>query len=320
MSAPNHDAHRDRPAPGSADADSPLARDGVSRPGPVSRRGNNQPAPDVPAEFALQSTTLKLDTLVHELSSLLDGTTRTVGLLLRSKPEAQAQNTQLSDDARRLRSVKAALDQMTGMVHAAVHEGVAEPGRARRLAARSTASLSLRDAVDHATAILEPLAAEHGAVVRVDVTREAGHQPAGPVYSLVLNGVKNAIESVAQLRAGSEREISVSARLEESAVVIEIRDNGLGLPATTRAGSKAGQPFTPGFSTKPGGAGLGLAFCRELLMLHGGTVRLTNLQDEPGSDRGTTAKRGAVLRARYPMRTQANNTKPGSNPHRQDAA
>ncbi len=57
---------------------------------------------------------------------------------------------------------------------------------------------------------------------------------------------------------------------------IEISDQGPGIPAEIRS-----QIFQPYFTTKRGGTGIGLAFCRQIVELHGGTVEI--MDSNPGS-------------------------------------
>jgi signal transduction histidine kinase len=72
------------------------------------------------------------------------------------------------------------------------------------------------------------------------------------------------------IQAGASR-VNISARQDDGRLRIEVADNGPGLPP--RAREKLFQPFAG--SARPGGTGLGLAIARELLLAHGGEIRLT---------------------------------------------
>ncbi len=71
------------------------------------------------------------------------------------------------------------------------------------------------------------------------------------------------------IQAGATR-LEVNARRSDGRVVIEIVDNGPGLPP--RARDKLFQPFAG--SARAGGSGLGLAIARDLMHAHGGDIRL----------------------------------------------
>ncbi|HWR36669.1 MAG TPA: HAMP domain-containing sensor histidine kinase [Clostridia bacterium] len=59
---------------------------------------------------------------------------------------------------------------------------------------------------------------------------------------------------------------------------VEVRDTGCGMTPETAANI-----FEPGFTTRPGSAGLGLAVCNRIMQRHGGTIKV---ESEPG--KGTT--------------------------------
>jgi signal transduction histidine kinase len=77
------------------------------------------------------------------------------------------------------------------------------------------------------------------------------------------------------LQAGATR-VAVNARRADSHLVIEVTDNGPGLPP--RARENLFQPFAA--SARPGGSGLGLAIARDLMHAHGGDIRLTRSDAE----------------------------------------
>ncbi len=66
----------------------------------------------------------------------------------------------------------------------------------------------------------------------------------------------------------------VQNRKEERFALISIRDTGCGIPP--EVGAKI---FQPGFTTRPGSPGLGLAVCRELIHQHGGNI---SVESDPG--------------------------------------
>ncbi|NOT09226.1 MAG: PAS domain S-box protein [Gemmatimonadales bacterium] len=97
---------------------------------------------------------------------------------------------------------------------------------------------------------------------------------------LLINLLKNAIEATGE----SGRAVELEWRVRGSDLEVEVRDEGPGLGSTTNL-------FTPFFTTKPAGSGIGLVFCRQVAEAHGGTVTLANRAD----------RRGCVARVRLPI-------------------
>jgi two-component system NtrC family sensor kinase len=96
------------------------------------------------------------------------------------------------------------------------------------------------------------------------------------MQQVFLNLLNNAIDAV-----GHDGEIRLSVRPTAGAVVVQVADNGPGIPERQRE-----RIFEPFFSTKTGSAsnaGLGLAICRETMLALGGEVTVAS---EVG--RGTT--------------------------------
>ena len=89
------------------------------------------------------------------------------------------------------------------------------------------------------------------------------------LQQIVLNLVKNAIEAMSSVPAGS-RHVRVVTRLNgNSTVLLSVQDSGHGITAEHQ-----GRIFDPFFTTKPTGMGLGLAICRTVAQDHGGNLRL----------------------------------------------
>ncbi len=95
------------------------------------------------------------------------------------------------------------------------------------------------------------------------------------LFWAVENLIKNSLDS---LKEKGEK-ITVSARREKGKVLIRVRDEGKGVPSKLR-----GKIFTPGFTTKRGGWGLGLTLAQRIVEeYHGGKLSL--VQSSPA---GTT--------------------------------
>jgi signal transduction histidine kinase len=80
------------------------------------------------------------------------------------------------------------------------------------------------------------------------------------------NGVRNAIEAM-----GGDGTLRISARADGKMVRVRIEDTGPGIPESGRE-----RLFTPFYTTKPDGTGLGLAYSRKVVEEMGGAVDLRN--------------------------------------------
>jgi signal transduction histidine kinase len=91
-------------------------------------------------------------------------------------------------------------------------------------------------------------------------------------HRAVLNLISNAIWAVEEDGGKIVVKIKAVEGLPGSAV-IEIEDNGVGIPSDVL--SKVCSPF---FSTKPSGTGLGLSIARRIAEDHGGTLKIDSVQ------------------------------------------
>lgn len=106
--------------------------------------------------------------------------------------------------------------------------------------------------------------ARAGTAARFEVDVPAGIRvcaDAGQLRRVLLNLARNAVA------AAQRGQVTVAARAEGSRVRVEMRDDGPGVPPELRE-----KIFTPFFTTREKGTGLGLAFVREIVRDHGGEV------------------------------------------------
>lgn len=251
-------------------------------PGPHRRtqtRGVRPEAAD--AGLAADAATARLGVLAPELANLIDSTLRYVSLA-RARVAVAPQNAISTSAAEQLAAAAAGLQRMGELVHAAMQPC------AGWLAQASAQNLSLRDAIDHALDVLRPYAAERLVMLERQCNDRLAEAPAGPLYTVVSNGLRNAIE--ASPRGGRVR---IEADLlptpdGRGEVRIDILDDGPGPCADAQE-----QAFRPGFTTKPGNSGLGLAICDEIVRQLGGLVAL-EARPAAGDARGSGGGRFAV--------------------------
>ncbi len=77
--------------------------------------------------------------------------------------------------------------------------------------------------------------------------------------------------------------VRVSVRRDQRAAIVEIADNGVGIPE-----SLLPRIFDLYFTTKPRGSGIGLAMTYRILQLHGGSMEVRSNADPASPSRGTT--------------------------------
>ena len=85
---------------------------------------------------------------------------------------------------------------------------------------------------------------------------------------VMVNLLKNATEAL--LAQDCDRKITIRSTIDsEEHIQIEVTNNGSAIPAEV-----AENIFTPFFTTKTDGSGIGLAVSRQIICLHGGSLRL----------------------------------------------
>lgn len=92
------------------------------------------------------------------------------------------------------------------------------------------------------------------------------------LFRILTNLVRNAMQAIESVEGKTDGAIHVAARREGRKVIVDVLDNGAGVPAKARDNLfKAFQG-----STKQGGAGLGLVIAAELVQAHGGALELVD--------------------------------------------
>jgi nitrogen fixation/metabolism regulation signal transduction histidine kinase len=92
------------------------------------------------------------------------------------------------------------------------------------------------------------------------------------VNRLLTNLIQNAIQSVPENRIA---EIRISTKEVDGKVLLSVRDNGTGIPESMTA-----KIFTPNFTTKTSGTGLGLAMCKGIVEKLDGRIWFETKENE----------------------------------------
>jgi len=86
---------------------------------------------------------------------------------------------------------------------------------------------------------------------------------------VLINLLRNAVQATSEL---DTRVVEVRGQLNRRGnILIEVTDNGPGVPEDI-----ANKIFVPFFTTREGGSGVGLALARQVMIAHGGFIRLSN--------------------------------------------
>ncbi|MEM0982521.1 MAG: HAMP domain-containing sensor histidine kinase [Planctomycetota bacterium] len=243
----------------------------------------------------------RLQALSHELRSMLDGSLRWLSLASKGLPEIGdgPASEDLERTRRQLEHVRESLVQMTEIIAAAGRFDIATE-TAKKGYRSLVASVTLREAIDHAIAVIRPEAAEMGVTIGISATDDVSDLSAGPMYSLILNGLRNALESIAQATGGQPGEGIIRVSLKRAhkdgrdVAELSISDDGVGPPALDETRTV----FDVGYSTRTGECqtrGLGLSLSREIVRELGGSIELVEGKSK------NPLRPGAALRATWPI-------------------
>jgi signal transduction histidine kinase len=92
------------------------------------------------------------------------------------------------------------------------------------------------------------------------------------VEQTLINLLKN---SIFALEKSEHPEITLKAFQDDEQVSIEVRDNGKGIPDEI-----VDNIFTPFFTTRKEGSGIGLSLARQVMLMHNGSIHATSLEGE----------------------------------------
>ncbi len=202
--------------------------------------------------------------LAHEMKTPLTSILGFADLLYLPKEVSDADRVEyarvISEEAKRLKSLSGKLLELITLGSANIE----------------LAPAPLNEVADEVAVSLRPVMEQSGLDltcacpgVEVDMDRELFKSL---LYNLLDNG-----------RKASEKggKLDLAAKAEDGTVTILVRDYGRGIPQEEIA--KITQPFymvDKSRARKAGGAGLGLALCREIVSVHGGTMDIQSILGE----------------------------------------
>ena len=202
---------------------------------------------------------LSLEHLAHELNSLLDGSIRSLGLAQRALEDETGDSI-----ATRLDTAQQALQAMSNLLESAMRK----PGSGINIL-RSNRLLEAE--ISAALEALKPLAQEHNIIFTLNFSEISPNPVAGLLAPVIANGLRNAVESIANKRQKGGR-VDVSVNLIQDQLNICITDNGVGLDDEKQSDGTATTSH-----------GIGLELCRALVTSLDGKLSLTNTPDHDGA-------------------------------------
>ncbi|MNV81049.1 Sensor histidine kinase TmoS [compost metagenome] len=118
--------------------------------------------------------------------------------------------------------------------------------------------------------------------MQVDAPADLPAVLAEPValQQILHNLVMNALQAMEQVEA-SQRRLHIRMRVQGAQALLGVRDSGPGVPAEARA-----RLFTPFYTTRAGGLGLGLSLCESLAQAMGGELTLAPSPEGSGNGPG----------------------------------
>jgi signal transduction histidine kinase len=130
-------------------------------------------------------------------------------------------------------------------------------------------------AVGELLAEVAPIVSTPALAVAAEPLELAVRADRGQLRRAVLNLGRNAVQAAAAAGHTGDGAVKLSARRRGDAVLIAVWNQGAEIAAET-----SGKLFEPFFTTRDKGTGLGLAFVREIVADHGGTIEVDSAGGE----------------------------------------
>jgi nitrogen fixation/metabolism regulation signal transduction histidine kinase len=92
------------------------------------------------------------------------------------------------------------------------------------------------------------------------------------IEQVLINLLRNSIHA---LEDQMEKKIEIRAYIEDKTIIVEVSDNGKGIPE-----KELKEVFVPFFSTKKDGSGIGLSLSKQIMSLHGGRIKVSSIVND----------------------------------------
>lgn len=110
------------------------------------------------------------------------------------------------------------------------------------------------------------------------------------IQQVLINLVRNAVQAMEQAKTVDPKIHIYTTTYNKSSITVNIKDNGPGIDAAI-----IDQIFTPYFTTRPDGLGMGLAICQTIIEAHKGRIQAFN-----------SPEGGAIFQFTLPVASHAN--------------
>jgi len=203
--------------------------------------------------------------LAHELNQPLAAissyTAGALNVLERAGKSDEPDNVKMAGMLRHALEQARQQAQRAGQIIRSVHEFVKKREPRRE-------PVTIPSVVEGVRALVELQARQAGVTLRVELPPQLPKVEADRVMleQVLLNLTRNAIEAMTDTRL-DQRVLRITAVPEDSKVSVSVIDRGHGIAPEVAAGL-----FSPFYSTKAEGMGMGLSICRTAIEFHGGTL------------------------------------------------
>ncbi len=133
----------------------------------------------------------------------------------------------------------------------------------------------IRDLFDNLQRLMQPTLAQKNIALEINLPDQDISLQADPTLldQVMINMLVNAIEAV---KESAEPRITLSAYItQDKKIAIRISDNGKGMSREVQE-----KIFIPFFTTRKQGNGIGLSLCKQIVMLHKGTIQVQSAENE----------------------------------------